>query len=300
MKKFPLCLKALNRHMADMMTRRCDVAWRTMAAIGATGWLAWGPTNTAIAQTGHNVFGEKTASEAALIGIFYDLKQTQDGRPTNVTVGQYWEILDDFFSKGWDESVLNQYYRAMQPRFTTQIFVPAIPADTAPKAFGVRPNVKPSRWVIHYKGQIPPPQSGTYRFWGSGDDILAVALDGKMMLLKPWGGEARIDFPKTKWKRDKQTNPFGVKTLNNRIQAGDWMELNSNRIYNLDVIIGERPGGLCDAFLLVEKQGEHYEMTPEGPILPIFQVAPYDTPVPNLPKHAPLFTTGGPVWKSYQ
>ncbi|MDR1191122.1 MAG: hypothetical protein LBK60_05565 [Verrucomicrobiales bacterium] len=247
-----------------------------------------------------NVFGEKNVSEAALMGIFYDLKQTQDGKPTNLDVNQYWAVLDEFWSKGWDETVLNRYYRITQPLYTTQIYIPNISAASAPSAFGAPPSVKASRWVIHYKGQVSPPERGTYRFWASCDDVIGIAVDGKTVLAKPWSSTATQVFPKTNWVRDRnKTNPLGLKTQNNRLQAGDWVELKSDEIYDLDILIGERPGGLFDAFVMIEKQGGQYEQTPEGPVLPVFQVAPYDTP-PPVDKRGPRFAKGGLIWKSYQ
>jgi len=232
------------------------------------------------------------------MGIFYDFKQSQDGKRTNVDVNQYWNILDEFFSKGWDESVLNRYYRITRPLYTTQIFIPDINADSAPKAFGAGPNVLPSRWVIHYKGQVSPPESGTYRFYGSADDLIAVAIDGKTVLLNPLHSRTKVVFPLTNWERDRSTNPEGPWAANSRLLAGDWVDMKSDQIYDLDVIIGERPGGQFNAFLMIEKQGGNYQMTKDGPILPIFQIAPYDTPVPEGHRGTPF--AKGLIWKSYQ
>jgi hypothetical protein len=43
--------------------------------------------------------------------------------------------------------------------------------------------VQPSNWIIHYKGQVSPPSAGTYRFWGTADDLIAVAVNGKTELV---------------------------------------------------------------------------------------------------------------------
>src|SRR5271167_3791405 len=130
-----------------------------------------------------SAFGKSTQSEAALIGVLYDLKQTQDHKPTNVDPETYSAVIDEFLSKGWDESVLNRYYRVSKPLYTTQIFIPNMNADKAPEAFGAERTVKPSRWVIHYKAQVSPPSGGTYRFWGIADDIMAAAVNGKTVLV---------------------------------------------------------------------------------------------------------------------
>ncbi len=79
------------------------------------------------------------------------------------------------------------------------------------------------------------------------------------------------------------------------------MELKTTDIIDLDIIIGERPGQYFNAFLLIEKKGEIYEKNGRGfSIFPVFQVAPYDTPVVTDLSFGPKFATGYPPWKSYQ
>src|ERR1700677_1400660 len=71
-----------------------------------------------------SVFGKSTQSEAALMGVLYDLKQTQTHQPTNVDPERYSAVIDEFLSHGWDENILNRYYRFSKPLYTTQIFIP--------------------------------------------------------------------------------------------------------------------------------------------------------------------------------
>lgn len=242
-----------------------------------------------------NAFGESTRIAASLIGVLYDLKQTQNHQPTNVDAGSYSAVVDEFLSKDWDESVLNRYYRVATALYATQIFMPQMQAGAAPKAFGVEKSVMPSRWLIHYKGQVSPPSAGTYRFWGFADDILAVAVNGKTVLV---GNRSDTRLPNVKW---KSSEPDGAKAANNFLRAGDWMDLKADEIIDMDVIVGERPGGLFNAFLLVEKRGESYAKDDKGhSIFPIFQVAPYDTKAINDLSIAPAFAKGHRPWKSYQ
>ncbi len=243
-----------------------------------------------------DTFGQKTQSEAALMGILYDLKQTQDRQPTSVDPDTYFKVLDEFFSKGWDETILNKYYRVSRPLYTTQIFIPQISANEAPKAFGAEATVKPSRWIIHYKGQVSPPEDGTYRFVGSSDDFIAVAVNGKTELIAPLRQLSPASFPLTNW---KSTDGFGLPAADGQFVNGDWVAMKAGEPIDLDVIIGERPGGVFNAFLMVEKQGGSYEMKNDHPILPIFQVAPYDTPSGD-PSLEPQFSKDSPPWKSYQ
>jgi hypothetical protein len=252
------------------------------------------------AQERRNAFGEQSAGEAAFTGIFYDLKKTQDGTVSDVNVQNYWGVLDEFIAKGWDETVLNRYYRASRALSTTQIFIPYMAADRAPAAFGVQKTVSQSRWVIHYKAQVSPPTTGRYRFWGASDDIIAVAVDSKNVLVKPFHADTAQRFPRSNWLRTEATNPSGVQAASDVLRAGDWMNLRADQIYDLDVLIGELPGGQFFAFLLCEKEGEKYATEGErkAPILPIFQVAPYNTPTIN--SGAPRFVPNGPIWKSHQ
>ncbi len=242
-----------------------------------------------------NVFGQLEQSEAALVGVMYDLKQTQKCEATNVDPNSYSGVVDEFLSKSWNEAVLNRYYRVSRPLYTTQIFIPNMSADEAPKAFGADQTVKPSRWIIHYKGQVSAPSAGTYRFWGCADDAMAVAVDEKTNLVA-----CRYDMPLplTTW---KQTDPDGAQAADDPLRPGTWFTVKENEIIDLDIIIGERPGGLFNAFLMIEKQGENYQKDGQGhSIFPIFQVAEHDTPVIDDLGSEPKFAKGYPTWKSYQ
>ncbi len=236
---------------------------------------------------------DSSQSEAPFVGIFYDLKQTQDHKPTTVDPETYNLILDDFLSRGWDESVLNHYYRVSKPLSTTQIFITTMNADTAPQAFGTEKLVKGTRWVAHYKGQVSPPESGTYRFWGIADDVMAVAVNGKTVLV---GNRRDTRLPKTLalWQPSERD---GAHAGDGSLRAGDWMQLQAGEIIDLDIMVGDRPGGVFNAFLMIEKQGATYDTDRRGhPILPVFQIAPFNTPQTGDAK----FATGFPVWKSYQ
>jgi hypothetical protein len=244
-------------------------------------------------------FGQSEASESALIGVLYDLKQTPDHKPTGMNFGNYFKVADEFLSKNWDESVLNRYYRLSSPIFTTQIYIPSMGAGLGPKAFGAQDKIQPSLWIIHYKGQVSPPEDGTYRFVGSGDDIMAVAINGKTVMAAPLHDPTESLLPLTKWKTPEPggMNGAGYGDLIN----GDWIDMKKDDVLDLDVIIGECPGGLFSAFLMIEKQGGNYQRDKDHhAILPIFQVAAYDTKPINNPVNAPEFAKGFPVWKCYQ
>jgi len=236
------------------------------------------------------VFGRKEQSEAALIGILYDFKQTQKRQPTGIKQNEYIGIVEEFLAKDWSESVLNRYFRATRPLYTTQIFIPLMSAGQAPKAFEMEKVIKPSAWVIYYKGQVSPPEDGVYRFIGYADDLLAVAVNGKTVCVG-----ARMDF-KT-WKAPEKPS---LKAANGMLTFGDWIPLKKGEPVDLDVLVGERPGGSFCAFLMYEKQGAEYPKTSEGRTMyPVFQLAP--GPIrEGSEKSQPPFSVSPEVWKGYQ
>jgi hypothetical protein len=247
-----------------------------------------------LAAQERSTFGVTTQSEAALIGVLYDLKQTEDRQRSPIHTESYSRVIEEFLLKNWDERVLNRYYRVTRPLYTTQIFVPMIEAVAAPRAFGVERLVQPSMWVIHYKAQVSAPSGGMWRFVGSSDDLLAVAVNRRTVLV---AARSSVQMPRLNWRAKE---PDGAMAANNQLRYGDWISLKEGEIIDLDVITGERPGGGFNAFLVVQKQGGTYAQGSGGhPILPIFQVAPFNTPASDISK-APLFAKGHPPWKSYQ
>jgi hypothetical protein len=243
------------------------------------------------------VLGQSSAGEAALMGVFYDLKQTPSHQFSGITPGNYAHVVHEFIAQKWSERVLNRFFRVSRPIYTTQIFDPYMNSDEAPRAFGVEKLVQPTRWLIHYKGQISAPAPGTYRFWGASDDVLIVAINSKTELVACYPDiqdEVKADC----W---KQTDHDGAQVVRQHLRPGDWFTVGANEIVDLDVLTGDRPGGQYYAFLLVEKKGETYQRDNENnPILPIFQLAPYNTPVLNDISLQPRFAKGYPIWKCNQ
>lgn len=219
---------------------------------------------------GASVFGSDKLNESALIGILYDLKQNQQHEPNGDV---FLATAAEFVREGWDESILNRFYRVTKPLYTTQIFIPVMGAEAAPTAFKVDKLVKPSRWIVHYKGQVSPPHAGTYRFVGLCDDLLAIAVNGETVHIgeyKTWRlkNHGWRDAP-----RDGPRTPFGGSVY------GDWFTLKQDEIVDLDIIIGEYPGGKFGGWVLIEEKGVTYPMDNAGkPILPVFQLAAQPIP----------------------
>ncbi len=199
-------------------------------------------------QAPTSAFGISEKQDTALFGIFYDLKQSPQLERIPGRDQKYSETLDEFVAKGFDESVLNRFFRATRPLYANRIWMPRMDADEAPKAFGVGNIVAPSRWIVQYKGQISPPTPGTYRFLGYSDDVLVAALGGSIVLNANHPG---TKMPMTGWApKESPPRSSGAKGL----VAGDWFTVREDEILDLDLIVGERPGGGFLAHLFVQKR----------------------------------------------
>jgi len=239
-------------------------------------------------------FGFRDASQSggSLIGRLYDLKQTPQRKPTGMDLPGYGKVVDEYLYKRWDSTVLNRYYSGKDPIFTTQIFIPLLKAAEGPKAFGQEKEIAPELWLIHYKGKVSAPSGGSWRFWGYGGEVCAVAINRKTVLVS---NHEQVLTPRTGW---KSPEPPGRVAGSGRLVAGDWIDLREGQIVDIDILIGERGGFTFDCFLLIEKRGESYGMKDGLPLFPVFQLAPYDTPAVSSSKLAPPFSKESVVWRA--
>lgn len=237
-----------------------------------------------------SALGSQTRKAATLVGIFYDLKQTQQQEPVDRKPRHYETVVDEFVTAGFDEALLNDFFRAPLPLYTTQIAIPSMSANAAPEAFGVDDVVKPINWIIHYKAQVAPPADGTYRFVGNVDDLLVVAINRQVVLVANWPG---THLPKVDWKPTSKPEGLPV-AASHHAKYGDWVELKAGVPVDLDIVLGERPGGKFSGVILYEKKGETYGVDRDGKVvLPLFQTA-------VLPMSDKRFLTDRPVWKCFE
>ncbi|NBZ96801.1 MAG: hypothetical protein EBR40_10320 [Proteobacteria bacterium] len=265
--------------------------------------------------TGLTAFGFKGSGGGGLRGHFYDLKQTSDRKPTEITTeasfrdpstGKYaagtqahLKLMDEFFSQNWDEKILQRFYQAKDTMVTYQVFIPKISAAKAPEAFGVEKEVKPAHWVVHYKGVVTAPKDGSYRFLGVADDTLAVRFDGQNVLLA-----SVLKLDSSTQFADK--NMPSIKDLGG-LSAGKWFQVQRGKSYPIEVLISEVPGGRFQACLMIEeRQSEKpYPKRSLGSYAgytayPVFQtkkgipIPPYEQPNIKPPPNAK------PDWKPYE
>ena len=231
----------------------------------------------------------------SLVGKFYDLKQLKDGKPSNLDQEKgYPDEVGRFVNGAWNETHFSKYFVGPNPLYTSQIFIPKVDAQQGPRAFNLT-RVQPKMWVVHYKGNVIPPESGTYRFVGLGDDILVVRFNGRIVLdcgaTTPSGRETK-SFYASEGLQLKNDMPW-YKGLG----RGEPIQVNAGESYPMEILIGEWPGGDFKAWLLLEKDGAQYAKDSKGnPILPIFKLAASDVPKPAI--EAPVFAKEGPVWKA--
>jgi len=270
------------------------------------------------------VFGTASANKNALIGTFYDLKQTKNRKPTELAeltnyrdiIPKTREIISNFVKQGWNERTFANYYQAPQKLYQTRIAMPSLRADEAPKAFNCEKEVTGSRWVVIYRGMVRPPKSGKFRFVGGADDILVVRFDGKNVF--DFGYEsatANISLNKQlakitgtedkEWKKSRRdwimpepvevrNYPTGLFTKDlGGLAVGKEFEVTGDKDYPIEILVSEIPGGFFCAYLMIEEVGVTYPTTPGGlPLIPFFRTSG-DLPRPDgLPPFNPI----SPVW----
>lgn len=252
----------------DLNSTGPDVMASVMSGMGASGLGSGagggGAGMASMPLAGLSAFGFKGGGGAGLKGYFYDLKQTADKKPTtvvgDVANAEHFKIFDEFFTAGWDEKVLEKFYKAKDPMTTYQVLIPYMQAAAAPKAFGVEKEVKPAHWVIVYRGKVTAPRDGTFRFVGYADDVVAVRFDGQNVFFAGTCGTQ--DFLNQMLKKFfKPTTPpvkprpgapdpndIGTKGV------GNWFSVESGKSYPIEVLISEVPGGQFYAWLQIEER----------------------------------------------
>jgi hypothetical protein len=221
-------------------------------------------------------YGTDAASGIQFEGHFYDLKQTQDRNPTKI--GDGLKFLRTFV-KSWDMGALRDYYKAAGTLYASQICIPVTPSDLATKAFHVDDVVKPSHWIVIYEAKVTPPESGRYRFIGFADDFLVVRIDEKNVLDASLSDDANEELdPMAKVKDGVGMSPEAKRPL----KCGPWIDMDSATPMDMEVLIGEGPGGLSGFLLMIQKEGDNSQ---KGDY-PVFQLQ--DSPIPDMSRNFTL------------
>ena len=168
--------------------------------------------------------------------------------------------------------------------------VPYMPAEEAPKAFAVDDVVKPKRWVAYYNGKIAAPETGRYRFRGIADDAMMVRVKGRLVI------DASLGKRYTDWDSSHEENRKHKTGKEGGLVIGDWFHMTKGKPTEMEVLIGEQPGGIFYCRLYIEQDGAEYRKGNGGqPILPIFKTV--DVPeklIPQMQIDSGVATADGP------
>ncbi|MEI9999198.1 MAG: hypothetical protein WDO13_08490 [Verrucomicrobiota bacterium] len=242
-------------------------------------------------------FGAAESNGAAeLEGYLYDLKQTSDRQPTNMDPGGYHNTIRQFIADNWNPSVLRPYYKAEKALHATSIFIPIIDAADGPKAFGVQDEVQPRLYCVWYKVTASPAQDGTYHFVGTADDIMLVRVNHRTVLD---GSDGTVsDEVRAKQTRFNMTDFDPTFGPNGDFWVGTPFHVSAHEPVDIEVLIGEEPGGKSDYFLYIQRDEDTYEKQSNGaPLLPIFQLDPNPIQPKGEPRSFPPFAKTPEPWE---
>jgi hypothetical protein len=237
------------------------------------------------------LFGSSEAVGGELVGTLYDLKQTPKKERTTVSASNYAQEIKKIIDAGFDPRVFRNYFSTPNPLYLTQLYIPTMRANEAPKAFGVEKEMAPSLWVIHYTGSVLSPVTGRLRFAGYADDVLVVAVNGRVVL----NGSRPDTEGIASWKPSEP----GFRIANGTGYYGDWIPVSVGQSIRLDILLGERPGGDFNGFLFIQEQGKTYAKDDSGRlILPLFRASnsKIDAIEMQAATGAPAFAEKGPVF----
>ncbi|MGC4013673.1 MAG: hypothetical protein QM755_04025 [Luteolibacter sp.] len=243
-------------------------------------------------------FGMIDPNANALTGTLYDTKQTAKRETNEFTEPEFLKVVNDFVKRGWNERDFEKFYQAPRKLYQTRLYIPKMDAGNAPKAFNCEQEVKPSRWVVLYRGTVTPPKSGRYRFVGCADDMLAVRFENKTVLdagfysaqlgRAVWGGPSQVLAGKVENRELEKELRRGFKLpvtfydypssagythMMGGCMVGAEFDARQGSSYPIEILISEIPGGVFGAALMIEEMGATYSKAPSGaPILPLFRL----------------------------
>ncbi len=235
-----------------------------------------------------------------LEGTYYDIKRTRSGNYNGEGVETFRAALNKFLHSDWKATTLARFYKSPRKRYATCVMVPTMSSSAAPTAFGEDPG-SGLFWIVHYKGEIVYPEDITFRFWGVGDELLAVRVDGEVVFADVWEGD-RWRYGNF-WRGNDSDRKKYLLGYDSAMEVGDWVTLKAGVPRDIQIVLGDN-GGLAALMLLVEVKGVEYPQNKQaGPILPIFKTAELshgliDKIYMDLsPNEACL--TNGPVFSDY-
>lgn len=178
--------------------------------------------------------GSGAAGSGLLAGRLFDLKKNHrgEGTPGGMTNEKYLSMVGQIARSPNATAALDKFFAAPDTLYMPRLAVPIISANEAPKAFKVEKEIQPSYWIAVYQGRATAPDTGSYKFVGFADDILLVKINGRLVFDGSLLGATRLAH--------KEGTTFSVK---------------KGEAYDIEIIIGECPGGYFSGWLQLQKQG---------------------------------------------
>jgi len=228
--------------------------------------------------------GKAQNTEGCLIGIVIDFKCNADGSPRKeydvggFKSGGYWDDVRSLLDANFSPAALSKFHVPARRVALNHLFIDKQSANNGPKAFGVENSVKPNGYIVYYSGNIRATEKARYRFVAYFDDFMIVRINQKVVLeddcgLKKQGDKAVA----TGWVYSAPENGKwpSVRGVASPLAVGDWFETAPGKELFMELVIGERPGGLMGGTLQIQKEGDTYATSTNGRlVLPIFASRP--------------------------
>ncbi len=231
--------------------------------------------------SGGNGLGDGKGGGSALEGTFYDLKQTRQCSPMANSPNETARVISDFM-KSWNAGALSKYYQSPTKLYASNFCLPSCKAEYAPAAYQCKDKCQPSAWIAIYRGKVKAPFTGTMRFVGTGDDVLMVRFNNKLVLEAGWCIPSTYGQPGDVGTRGSMNNPeaqayhqaiadgkdsahHGYEFITrpelpkwNRelggVTAGEEIKVEEGKSYPIEVLISEVPGGAFGFVLLTQQK----------------------------------------------
>ena len=223
-----------------------------------------------------NPFGTDFSTGNDLVGTFYDFKRRATGSQSSVDAdpslvpNDLDVIIHKFMKGGWKRSSLSQYYHSPRKLYSPCVCIGTVHSTLAPLAYG-EDNTDGYAWAVLYQGKLVYHEDIKFRFRGVGDKFMGVRVDGKVVLLCVYNESVREYFSDIWTSRDGDSRVYPMGE--DKQEVGDWIELKAGVPLDIEIIMGDRHGGLIYHQLCVEVDGVEYEQNPfgGGPCLPVFK-----------------------------
>jgi hypothetical protein len=201
------------------------------------------------------------------VGTFYDFKRARRGTKLVTDQQHYQGEIRRFMKAGWKTSKLAKYYRSPKKLYSTTFVIPTLNSEVAPIAFG-EDETEGNYWMAHYKGQLVHQKGITFRFLGSGDELIAVRVNGEVVMAAAWP-TVESEFIGDIW-RSSSADSRKWWIGNNTAVVGDWITLEPGVPLDMEIILGDN-GGLACLMLAVQEKDVEYERRAAGFKFPIFK-----------------------------